>query len=247
MYNTIDAKSQPKLKEKETELGLAAKIAYVASHDLRAPVNHIKSYLKLLERDLGGISLNERAQQDLQAIEACANRMELLIQALGCFANVPLTVKPALVHLNQCLKSAVSQLAPLFQTNNVVLEVGELPCVQGDADQITALLVVLIQNAIMYNHSNPIWLECFIQREHGDLIFCIKDNGDAIPHVHQKQIFEPAKRLHSLRDYPGAGMGLAIAKRIVEAHGGSIWVESSGVNGEGSVFKLILEESRPHE
>jgi signal transduction histidine kinase len=78
-----------------------------------------------------------------------------------------------------------------------------------------------------------------IQSDQGP-IFCIRDNGDGVPAPHQHKIFEPSVRLHSLRDYPGVGMGLTICSRIIEAHDGKIWVESSGVKGEGSIFKFIL-------
>ena len=229
--------------ERDQDLSLASKIAYVVSHDLRAPVNHIKSYLKLLQRDLAPTALNERARADLEAIEVSADRMESLIHALSRFAAVPSCIQVKPVSMNQCLKEAVRALEPLFQVRNIVFEVGDLPEVMGDFEQLTSLFYLLIHNAIIYNHSDPIWLECFSIQKSGETIFCVKDNGDGVPKAHQEQIFEPSKRLHSLRDYPGSGMGLAICQRIVEAHGGKIWVESSGVRNEGSIFKFILSTS----
>lgn len=226
---------------------LAAKISeldeftYVASHDLQEPVRKLTSFSALLKKDLGK-ELPENVAKDIYYIEDAAVRMQTLIKDLldlsrsGRTDMIRITIPVA-----ECVDSAVYALDDLITLSNakIVCE-NTLPNVLGDKTMLTQLYQNLIGNAIKFSEGgNPI-IHITSERleQRPGFVLGVKDNGIGIKPEYTEQIFSPFKRLHGRGEFPGSGIGLSICKKVVERHGGHIWVDSAP--GKGSHFKFTL-------
>jgi PAS domain S-box-containing protein len=227
--------------------------AYVASHDLQEPLRMVISYLQLLERRYKD-RLDDDASEFIGYAVDGAMRMQSLIQALLSYARLSSRPQPfELVDTDRVLQDALTNLQVAISESGAQITSEPLPKVWGDATQLTQLFQNLIANAIKFRQPETppqiaigvrqINLAAQVGRHHnllgssatGDLnpaatgsawCFSIVDNGIGIAAQYRDRIFEIFRRLHSRIDYPGTGVGLAICKKIVERHGGKIWVES---------------------
>jgi PAS domain S-box-containing protein len=213
--------------------------AYVASHDLQEPLRMVSSFVKLLQREYKG-RLDENADEYIFYAVDGVNRMYALINDLLDYSRVKTGGKEFLqTDMNQVLEQALSNLKLAIDSTNAKINAEPLPTLEVDRGQMVELLQNLIGNAIKYRKPDeqPI-INIKVQRKTGDWIISVQDNGIGIAPQYQERIFGLFQRLHVWGEYEGTGIGLAIAKRIVERHGGHIWVESEP--GIGSSFSFSI-------
>jgi chemotaxis family two-component system sensor kinase Cph1 len=216
--------------------------AYIASHDLKEPLRGIHNYSNFLIEDYGEI-LDEEGKDKLKTLIRLTQRMEDLIDSLLYFSRlgrVDLSMQPT--DLNTVLYRVLDLLSPRIEQTNIEIRIPKpLPTVYCDHVQVGEVFNNLIANAIKYNDKADKWIEIGYITPSGALTFYVRDNGIGIREKHYESIFRIFKRLHGPNKYGGGtGAGLTIAKKIVERHGGKIWVEST--YGEGSTFYFTLEE-----
>jgi PAS domain S-box-containing protein len=216
---------------------------YMASHDLQEPLRKLISFSQLLRTDAGG-GLTEAAERDIEFIVAAARRMRSLVQDLLNLSRVgrnPLQVLA--VDLDNCIDLALDALSPRIKETRAEIIHGELPEVFGDAKLLSLLFRNLLQNALTFVPAGRApRIELLCERREGEDVFTVRDNGIGLKSEYAEQIFAPFKRLHGRDVYEGTGIGLSVCRRIVERHGGRIWVESE--EGVGSDFKFTLGLAR---
>lgn len=212
--------------------------AYVTSHDLQEPLRNIRNFAEILHRRYSS-SLDHDAKEFLGYIVSGAERMKALIDALLNYSRVinVETLPFASVPIAGALHWATMNLQTVIQQSQACITHGELPTVRGDHVQIVQLFQNLLSNAIKYRSSDPPRIHISAEERADDWLFAVKDNGMGISPDYANNIFGIFKRLHGY-EIPGTGIGLAICKRIVEKHGGQIWVESQ--EGKGSTFYFTL-------
>ncbi|MBO1330407.1 ATP-binding protein [Streptomyces sp. VRA16 Mangrove soil] len=223
------------LKRSNAEL---EQFAYVASHDLQEPLRKISSFTQLLQRRYGD-KLDERADQYIGFAVDGANRMQVLINDLLMFSRVGRVHDQRSVTLEDCLDSAVDALSVAVEESGARIEHDELPTVYGDASQLGLLFQNLLSNAIKFRApGRPPRIRVSV-REEGDMWrFTVRDNGIGIAPEFREKVFVIFQRLHTREAYPGTGIGLAMCKKTVEFHGGTIGVDS--VDGEGTSISFTL-------
>ena len=231
-----------RLAEKAQELSRSnaelEQFAYVASHDLQEPLRMVSSYLQLIERRYAD-KLDEAGLEFIAFAVDGAARMKQLINDLLAFSRVGTRGAPLKkVHLDDVLGKVHINLQPLLEEHRGIISVEELPIVYADENQMTQLFQNIVGNALKFHGSTPPRIEIGAERKADHWQIHIRDNGIGIDPQYQERIFAIFERLHTTREYAGTGIGLAICKRIVERHGGRIWVESN--LGEGATFYLTL-------
>lgn len=234
------------LEEKMVELNRSNKeleqFADIASHDLQEPLRMVASYTQLLARRYKG-KLDSDADEFIAFAVDGANRMQRLIQDLLAFSRVG-TKGRELVEIDsdQALRYALRNLGGAIEDKSAVVTHDALPGVLADEGQLIQLFQNLVANAIKYQSSATPRVHVSAARDEGDRwIFSVKDNGLGIEEKYFDRIFGMFERLHRREDYSGTGIGLAICRKIVERHGGSISVESQ--LGQGSTFSFALKGS----
>lgn len=216
--------------------------AYVASHDLQEPLRKVASFCQLLEQRYVG-QLDERADTYLTYAADGARRMQRLIADLLAFSRVGrgTTEKWGDVDCNEAVARAVSQLAHAIEESGARVTHDDLPVVQGDAVLLVQLFQNLVGNAIKFRGSRPPEVRVGVRRDGGFWEFSCTDNGIGIEPGYADRIFVIFQRLHSRDTYDGTGIGLALCRKIVEYHGGRIWLDSSVESG--TVFRWTLPAS----
>ena len=238
-------RSERAIEERNEELARSNReleqFAYVASHDLQEPLRMVSSYTQLLRRRYGG-QLGEDADDFINFAVDGANRMQILINDLLAYSRVgtrggemvPTEAGGVLEAAKKNLQTAIEEAGAH------VAETGPLPAVMGDHMQLVQLFQNLLGNAIKFcqDGQKP---EVYVgaeATEDGMWLFTVRDNGIGMDPQYAERVFVIFQRLHTRSEYPGTGIGLAICKKIVERHGGKIWVESAP--GEGSTFYFTL-------
>jgi light-regulated signal transduction histidine kinase (bacteriophytochrome) len=215
-------------------------MAYVASHDLQEPLRMVTSYLQLLEQRYGG-RLDNDAHEFIGFAVDGAKRMQALIDDLLTYSRLGTKARP--LQPTDCaplMETVLRSLRMASKECGAQIRCGALPVVMGDAAQLTQLFQNLIANAIKFRGKETPVIDIRAEQEEGVWRFEVKDNGIGIAPEYFERIFVMFQRLHSRRTYAGTGIGLAICKKIVERHGGRIWVESAP--GEGTVLKFTLPQ-----
>ena len=212
--------------------------AYVASHDLKTPLRGIAGFAQFLHRDYRG-KLDEKADDYIERIVEGAKRMQRLIDDLLAYSRVESRSAPfAPADLNEVFEDAVLlHLASIEDASGEVTR-DDLPTVAGDRPQVSQLLQNLLGNAIKYHGDQPPQVHVLAEYADGKWTIAVRDNGIGIAANQREQIFEVFRRLHAADKYPGTGIGLAVCRRIVQQHGGNIWVESAPGNGSTFYFPL---------
>jgi PAS domain S-box-containing protein len=214
--------------------------AYSVAHDLRAPARHVHGFARVLElRHSAG--MDSKARDYLGRIVAAAHGMGKLIDHLLAFSQLShheLAVGP--VDLNQVLRSCVDALAPELEGREIQWRIGALPVVQGDGALLAQVMSNLVGNAVKYSaRSTPAVIEVFsVETDPGEHRIGIRDNGVGIDMQYAHRLFKVFSRLHHQEEFEGTGVGLANVRRIVERHGGKVWVESEP--GAGACFWFTL-------
>jgi PAS domain S-box-containing protein len=212
--------------------------AYVASHDLQEPLRTVTSYMQLLQRRYRG-SLDADADDFIGFAVDGVLRMRELLQGLLDYSRVGSQGKPfEPVAGDFVLEQALANLQVAIQESHATVQHTVLPMVWGDRTQLVQLFQNLIGNAIKFHDGRAPEVEVGAVRQGEQWELWVRDNGIGIESQYQERIFTIFQRLHTRDRYPGTGIGLAVCKRIVERHGGRIWVESTP--GEGSTFHFLL-------
>jgi PAS domain S-box-containing protein len=232
---TDQVRAAEELRRSNAEL---EQFAYVASHDLQEPLRTVSSYCQLLEKRYKE-KLDKNAADYIEFAVSGAKRMQLLINDLLQYSRVGTRGKPFRpTELNQVFADVVSSLDRAISESGATVTRGELPVVPGDAVQLGQLFQNLIGNAIKFRGPHAPEIEVGAAEIEGETVFSVKDNGIGIEAQHADRIFQIFQRLHEREKYSGTGIGLAVCKKIVERHGGRIWVESAP--GQGSAFLFTL-------
>ena len=214
------------------------RFAHVASHDLREPLRTMASYAQLL--DESATELEPTHRKFLDRIQGAARRMQALVDDLLAVSRVEggaARIAPA--PLEKLVGYALENLQPAIEAAGARIEVGELPTVSCDASQIVQLFQNLIANAVKFRRESVVpYVRIHCRRDGNFFEISVKDNGIGISPEHHARVFEMFERLHTRERYGGTGIGLAICRKIVDRHGGRIWLESPPEGG--CVFRFTL-------
>jgi signal transduction histidine kinase len=225
-------------KELERSNKELQQFAYVASHDLQEPLRMVASFLQLLERRYSE-KLDQNAKDYIFYAVDGAKRMQTLILDLLEYSRVGTRGKPfAKINLNEVIQQVQSNLKITIRENKAKIACSRLPMVFGDDTQLIQVFQNLIGNAIKFHGEQNPEIHVSSKRKNGNYEIMVRDNGIGIDPHYAERIFLIFQRLHNREDYPGNGIGLAICKRIVERHGGTIWVESQAE--QGATFHVTL-------
>ncbi len=214
--------------------------AYIASHDLQEPLRMVASYTELLAERYKG-QLDVRADKYIFYAVDGAKRMQRLVADLLAFSRVGSQGKPLRrVEAGEVLAEVQRVLGPRIREAGAEIHAGELPAVWADEDQLFQLLQNLVGNALKFRSSEAPRIRISAVREGDEWRFAVADNGIGIEPQYSERIFQMFQRLHERGRYEGSGIGLSIVKRILERHGGRIWLESA--LGQGSTFYFTLPD-----
>lgn len=213
--------------------------AYVASHDLQEPLRMVASYTQLLARRYGG-KLDQEADEFIGFAVDGARRMQELINDLLTYSRVgSRALELQSVDTDRTVTQVVNDLGGAIEDSGASVTWDPLPTIYGDPTQLQQLFQNLIANGIKFGRAGiPTVVHISARREGSDWVFAVNDNGIGIEPQYLDRIFVLFQRLHTRSEYPGTGIGLAICKKIVERHGGSITVDSKP--GEGTTFEFRL-------
>jgi signal transduction histidine kinase/DNA-binding response OmpR family regulator len=215
--------------------------AYVASHDLQEPLRKVVGYTQLLGKRYRG-QLDADADEFITYAVDAASRMQLLIQDLLTYSRVDrLGRELAPVDAEAILSQVLRNLQAMVEETGAVATHDPLPTVMADAGQIGQLFQNLLVNALKFHGEQPPHVHVGVARQGRGWVFSVRDHGIGIDPQYADRIFRMFQRLHSRDAYPGTGIGLAICQKIVQRHGGTIWVESQP--GQGATFSFTLPES----
>ncbi|MFD4674332.1 ATP-binding protein [Lentzea sp. NPDC058450] len=242
---TLDA-AKTELQRSNSEL---EQFAYVASHDLQEPLRKVASFCQLLQRRYGG-QLDERADQYIDFAVDGAKRMQVLINDLLAFSRVGrMTREQTVVDLNVLVRQVVDSYSDRVEETGARLEIADLPSVRGEASLLSAVFQNLISNALKFTGPEPPVISVEVGREGEMWKFTVRDNGIGIEAEYADRIFVIFQRLHPKDAYPGTGIGLAMCRKIVEFHGGTIRLKTDVDSGTTFEFTLpvVHELAEPEE
>ncbi|MBN1780573.1 substrate-binding domain-containing protein [bacterium] len=228
-------KTEKELARSNEEL---EQFAYIASHDLQEPLRTISSYAQLLNRRLSD-RLDEDTELFLNYLTEGARRMHTMIHDLLIYSRVSSHIKAFQpTDLNRLLQHVITDLSAVIGETRTQIQIETMPTVLCDSVLFERLFINLITNAIKYNKKRTPKIRISAVLKDREWTISIRDNGIGIHSEHHNKIFGVFERLHSRSQYEGTGIGLAICKKIVERHGGRIWVEST--EGKGSTFHFSI-------
>ncbi len=214
-----------------------AQFAYIASHDLQEPLRTISNFTSLLQQDYKG-KLDANADKYMDTISRATLRMQSLIKDLLDYSRIGNNGDPSPVDCSILVKEVLKDMATAINESDTEIHLQKLPVIDG-YPELRALFQNLISNAVKFRNQGARNIVSIAAKEdNGDWQFSIKDNGIGIESIYFERIFIIFQKLHTQKIYPGTGIGLAQCKKIVELHGGRIWVESD--YGKGSTFYFCI-------
>jgi len=216
--------------------------AYVASHDLQEPLRSVSGFLQILERRYKD-KIGESGLHYIERSTAAATRMRDLIQSLLEYSRVSSRGNPFIpTDVNKVLKDVLRNLQANVEETGAIITHDPLPTASVDAGQFVQLFQNLIANGIKFCGDKTPEIHISVVTKDDDYVFSIKDNGIGIEEQYAERIFVIFQRLHTRADIPGTGIGLSISRRIIERHGGEIWLESEP--GQGTTFYFSIPKER---
>ena len=235
------------LMQKTIELGRSnaelEQFAYVASHDLQEPLRMVSSYVQLFEKRYRG-QVDEQADKYIRYAVEGARRMQLLIGGLLEYSRMGRQdIEPREVSADVPLEQALSNLRSSIEESGVEMTCDAMPSVLAEPAQLAQVFQNLIGNAVKFRRPDvPPKIHVAVDTSVSPYVFSVHDNGIGIAPEYAERVFVIFQRLHTRAEYPGTGLGLSICKKVVERHGGRIWVEST--LGEGATFHFTLPAPR---
>ncbi len=219
--------------------------AYSVSHDLQEPLRMISLYTQMIQRRCPPDS--PIGQSYLRTILSGATRMQSMMDQLLLLSRIGRSEAPRVpVSVERLLSTVLSDLSPAISAASAEIDIGPMPTVEGWPDRLSVVFQNLIANALKYRRDNvPVRISISAVQQDNEWVFSVRDNGIGFDQQYADTIFGVFKRLHVQDKYGGTGVGLAIAKRAVERHGGRIWAE--GRLGEGSTFSFTIPVSATHQ
>ncbi len=237
LERTVQARTDA-LKRSNDEL---RQFAYVASHDLQEPLRMVVSYLQLIEERYIG-QLDSSAHEFFAFATDGAKRMRNLIEALLAYSRVDTQLQNfELVDFQKVIDDVLNLLSVAVTESGATITRDSLPKTNANEAMIVQLFQNLVSNGIKYQKGKKPIIHIGAVHKNDEWVFSVKDNGIGIEPQNLERIFVIFQRLHAQNEYPGTGIGLAISKKVVEHHGGRIWVESTV--GEGTTFYFTIPES----
>ncbi|HVE81374.1 MAG TPA: MASE1 domain-containing protein [Myxococcales bacterium] len=242
---TTNESLEVRIQERTKELAQSnlelEQFAYVSSHDLQEPLRAVAGTVQIFQRRYAS-HVDAQADELITHITEGVSRMQALINDLLAFSRVGSRSQPLVAtDCSAVMKDVASNLAVAVQESGAVVTYDGLPTVMSDPTQMTQLLQNLIGNAIKFRGGSRPEIQVKAEKKDGDWLFSVRDNGIGIEPQYYDRIFGIFQRLHTRREYPGTGIGLAICKKIVERQGGRIWVESERGRGTCFFFTLPLQ------
>ncbi len=212
---------------------------YSVSHDLRAPLRHVMSYAKMLNKHAGP-HLDEKGRRYTQIIIESGRRMESLIDDLLNLSKIGRTpLNETEVDLHDLVKDALQELAPDMHGRPIEWQIGKLRKVLGDPTLLRAVMINLLSNAIKYTRGrNPALIAIDCEDKDGEMVCSVRDNGAGFDMKFVDKLFGVFQRLHRLEDFEGSGIGLASVRRIIQRHGGRTWAEGKVDHGATFYFSF---------
>lgn len=228
------------LKKTETELiktnEQLEQFTFMACHDLQEPLRTLTTCCELLQETLGDEVSKKHNLEFSQIIESAA-RMREMIKAILRYAETGHADESSEVHVNDCVIQATSLLKASITESKANITYDKLPTISGNPALLAQLFQNLIENAIKFNKNQP-EVKITAEKVNNEWVFSVSDNGIGIDVKHQEKVFKPFKRLHNTKEFKGVGIGLAACQKIVDLHGGRIWVESDATTGSTFHFTL---------
>jgi PAS domain S-box-containing protein len=235
---------EKKVKQRTAELEIKNKeleqFAYVASHDLQEPLRTTSSFVELLRKQYYG-KIDDNANRYIDYVVQASDRMKTLIKDLLDYSRIGREKQFEPVDCNIAFDEVMADLAKVIKENKAVIRAGKLPVVNAFPTELKLLFQNLISNSIKFQKPGIApHIDISTTKENGHWHFQFRDNGIGIEKQYQQRIFIIFQRLHNRSVYEGSGIGLAHCKKIVELHGGTIWVESEA--GKGSIFHFTIAD-----
>lgn len=220
--------------------------AYVASHDLQEPLRMVASYTQLIAQRYSG-KLDADADEFINYAVDGAMRMQAIINDLLALSRVSTRNTPfSRVDAKLALDKALANLRLIIGETGTTIVCGSMPALDADSSQLAQLFQNLVGNAIKFHGSEPPRVEIGAEQQEAEWVFHVRDNGIGIAPEYFERIFLMFQRLHTKKEYPGTGIGLTICKKIVERHGGRIWIESEPEKGTTFRFTIPIAPSKNH-
>jgi light-regulated signal transduction histidine kinase (bacteriophytochrome) len=236
-------KLESQLKKARQELATLKmeydEFVYIVSHDLSAPLRQIEGFTEIIASRHAD-SFDEKTKRHLALIQGGSNQAKLILEAIRGYSHLnTMTQSFALLDLNKIVSDTKVKLLAMFDEVSASITCSNLPTIVGDKKQMTQLLECLIHNALTYQpQKQHCKIDITVVEQTNNWQFCITDNGIGVDENVQNKIFKVLKRGVSDKKFPGIGMGLAIAHKIIQRHDGRIWLESN--NSSGSAFYFTI-------
>lgn len=234
---------EQELEERMAELARSndelEQFAYVVTHDLQEPIRAIAGFVQLLKRRYHD-QLDEKANEYISHTLEGAKRMQMFIDGLLTYSQVNADQSFVTVDCDSILDNVLINLSATIDETQAVITHDPLPSVPGISFQLMQLFGNLISNALKFHSQQSPRIHISVVSKKDSFVFSIKDNGIGMEAQYKERVFRVFQRLHTRREYPGTGVGLAICKKIIDHHNGEIWVESK--LGEGSTFYFTIQK-----
>ncbi|PSJ16448.1 sensor histidine kinase [Nitrosomonas supralitoralis] len=236
-YKQLEQKMEKQVAELARSNDELEQFAYVVTHDLQEPLRAINSFIQLLKKYCHA-QLDQRANDLISHAVAGTQRMQQLIDDLLTYAQVNASQNVVEIDCELLLGNVEADLFVTINECSAIITHDRLPVVKGIRFQFIQLFTNLINNALKFQRAQPPEIHIGVEEKQSEWVFSVSDNGIGIEKEYLERIFRVFQRLHSRKDYAGTGIGLAICKKVVEHHGGRVWVNSKP--GVGSSFYFTI-------
>jgi len=241
---TEKKRTEEELKRYAEELALSNEelyvFSYAASHDLQDPLRNIETFISSLQKSYRK-KMDRRFKKEIDAAETGVLRMSRLIDDFLAYSRVGTErARYEQTDLNGVVKDAIANLKSVIQESKAKITYGKLPSINCNPLHMTAVFQNLLSNAIKYKGEKNPDIRITANRKNGAWLFAVADNGQGIEPWYHERIFLLFFKMHDPKKYPGSGIGLALCKRVIEKHGGKIWLESE--KGKGTTFYFTIPD-----